>query len=126
MRSTLKRIGSFAAVLLLLAIPAFAHHSRAQYDMSKVITLKATVTKVDWTNPHTLIYFDVNGTDGTVQNWNAITGGPGRLQRQGWISETVKPGDPITISGWPMKSCAHEMWLTTMVLSNGRRLGMHR
>src|SRR5579883_1121611 len=66
MRSTLKRIGSFAAVLLLLAIPAFAHHSRAQYDMSKVITLKATVTKVDWTNPHTLIYFDVNGTDGTV------------------------------------------------------------
>jgi hypothetical protein len=119
------RVSAFAAVLFLLAIPAFAHHSRAQYDMSKVITLKATVTKVDWTNPHTLIYFDVNG-NGNVQNWNAITGGPGRLQRQGWTSETVKPGDPITISGWPMKSGAHEMWLTSIVLANGRQLGMHR
>jgi hypothetical protein len=115
-----------AAVFLALAIPAFAHHARSNYDLSKTVTLKATVTRMDWTNPHALIYFDVTDANGRAQNWHAITGGPSRLSRSGWTSDTLKPGDPITISGNPTKDGTNEIWLTRIVLADGRELPTRR
>ena len=120
------RLAGFSAILFVLAASALAHHARSEYDLSRTISMKAAVTRVDWSNPHTLIYFDVTDAGGNVQNWNAITGGPGRLQRVGWNSETLKPGDAITITGNPTKSGAHQIWLTSVVLPNGRELSMHR
>jgi len=123
------RIGRFAAVLFLLtgliAGSALAHHARSGYDLSKTVTLKATVTKIDWTNPHALIYFDVTDS-GRVQNWHAITGGPSRLSRYGWTDETLKAGDQITITGNPTKEGTNEIWLTRILLPNGREVVMHR
>lgn len=121
------RLAGCSALLFLLATSALAHHARSEYDLSRTISMKATVTKIDWTNPHALIYFDVTDSGGNVQNWSAITGGPGRLQRVGWTSQTLKPGDAITITGNPQKSAAsRQIWLTSLVLPNGRELSMHR
>ena len=129
MKMWFTRIAGFAAVLFLLTGMitgrALAHHARSGYDLSKTVTLKATVTRVDWTNPHALIYFDVND-GGRVQNWHAITGGPSRMGRYGWTSETLKPGDPITISGNPTKEGTNEIWLTRITLPNGQEVVMHR
>lgn len=126
MRSWCTRIVGFAAVLLLLSVPVFAHHARSGYDLSKTVTLKATVTKVEWTNPHALIYFDVTDGSGRVQNWHAITGGPSRMSRYGWTSETLKPGDQIAITGNPTKEGTAEIWLTRILLPDGREVVMHR
>ena len=127
MKWNLPRIAAFAALCLAIALPALAHHARTEYDLSKHVSMKATVTRVDWSNPHALIYFDVTDSGGNVQNWSAITGGPGRLQRAGWSSSTLKPGDAITITGNPQKSAgARQIWLTSVVLPNGRELTMHR
>jgi len=120
------RLAGCSALLFVLATSALAHHARSEYNLSRTISMKATVTKVDWSNPHALIYFDVTDGSGTVQNWNAITGGPSRLQRIGWTSGTLKPGDAITITGNPTKSGVHQIWLTSVVLPNGRELSMHR
>lgn len=122
----LARLAGCGALLFVLATSALAHHARSEYDLSRTISMKATVTRVDWANPHALIYFDVTSAGGNVQNWNAITGGPSRLQRIGWTSGTLKPGDAITITGNPTKSGAHQIWLTSVVLPNGRELSMHR
>lgn len=123
----LVRLAGCAALLFMLAASAMAHHARSEYDLSRTISMKATVTRVDWSNPHALIYFDVTDSGGNVQNWSAITGGPGRLQRVGWTSQTLKPGDTITITGNPQKSAAaRQIWLTSVVLPNGRELSMHR
>jgi uncharacterized protein DUF6152 len=130
MKSWFTRVAGFAALLFLLAGlitgPAFAHHARSGYDLSKTVTLKATVTKVEWTNPHALIYFDVTDASGRVQSWHAITGGPSRMSRYGWTSETLKPGDQIAITGNPTKAGTSEIWLTRIVLPDGREVVMHR
>ena len=98
MKLWLLRIAGFGAAFVVLTVPTLAHHARSGYDLSKTVTFKATVTKVDWMNPHALIYFDVNDSSGRIQNWHAITGGPSRMSRYGWTGDTLKPGDPITIT----------------------------
>jgi hypothetical protein len=126
MRLWFARAAALAALLTLPAIPALAHHARSGYDLSKTVTLKATITRVEWTNPHALIYFDVSDASGRVQNWHAITGGPSRMSRYGWTSETLKPGDPITITGNPTKDGSNEIWLDRITLPGGREVVMHR
>ena len=80
---------------------AFAHHSfAAQYDSSKPVEMRGTVTKVEWTNPHARVYIDVRDDRGQVGNWNFEMASPNILVRNGWKQTTVKIGDQITVSGY--------------------------
>lgn len=68
-----RRLGTccvFLAGLLLLVVPAFAHHGSAGEDTSKIVTVKGTVTDFQYINPHVQIYVDVKDENGKVQNWN--------------------------------------------------------
>ena len=52
--------GGLIVALAGAAAPALAHHSlQSEYDINQSITLKGTVTKVDWVNPHVYVYLDV-------------------------------------------------------------------
>jgi hypothetical protein len=113
-------------VTTLISGRAFAHHARSGYDLSRTITLKGTITRVEWTNPHALLYFDVTDGRGHLQNWHAITGGPSRMSRFGWNGDTLKPGDTITITGNPTKDGTSEIWLDRITLPDGREVVMHR
>ena len=55
-----------AAIFCFLAVsaPMFAHHGNSAYDMSKTVPMKATVTKFEYSNPHTQIYYDVTDEKG--------------------------------------------------------------
>jgi hypothetical protein len=87
--------------LLLAAIPVAAHHNfAAAYDASATITLTGVVTKVDWTNPHALIYLDVKDEGGKVVNWGMEGYPPNMLTRTGFTRDIVKIGDTITITGY--------------------------
>jgi hypothetical protein len=58
------------AALLVPRVSLLAHHSpSAIFDMKKKISLKGSVTKVDWVNPHIVVYMDAKGDDGNVENW---------------------------------------------------------
>src|ERR1700728_4821736 len=60
-----------AGLVLLAPAAALAHHSfAAEYDTKKPVTLKGTVTNVEWTNPHARFYLDVKDERGAVVNWN--------------------------------------------------------
>ena len=94
-----------AAGLLLGAVPVFAHHSfAAEFDVKQPITLKGTVTKVEWTNPHVWIYLDVTDADGTVQHWQCENGAPNALVRMGWTRHSLNVGDQVTIQGFRAKN----------------------
>ena len=113
---------AFAAGLVLFAGPAFAHHSVAEYDMTAISSIKGTVTKFEWSNPHAYIYIQAKDDKGVVVEWTAELASLGMLSRINWKKETVKPGDEITIYGNRAKDGRTIMRLEKIAFSNGQEL----
>jgi hypothetical protein len=89
------------AGLLLAALPVLAHHSfKAEYDESKPIELKGTVTKVVWNNPHVLMYLNVKDDAGKMAKWQLELASPNGLMSQGWKVDSLKPGDQVSVNGF--------------------------
>lgn len=87
------------AFLILLSVPAFAHHGTAAFDMVGLTTIKGTVTKFDFMNPHVLIYVDVVGENGKIENWVSEYSSNNHLSRVGWDKNSLKVGEQVTITG---------------------------
>ena len=118
----MKRFRVFAALCLTLT-PALAsaHHSfAAQYDANQPVTLKGTITKVEWMNPHTYFYVDVADDRGKVANWAVEGGAPNVLYREGWKPTTLKKGDEVTITGSRAKNGTNLINATSFKLPDGR------
>ena len=98
------RFGVFLiAALATAGANLSAHHSFAVFDMSSEKTITGTVSKFEWTNPHTFIFVDAPNDKGVMETW-AIEGmSPNYLGRRGWSKTSVKPGDKITITVRPLK-----------------------
>jgi hypothetical protein len=112
-----------AAVVLLAPAAAVAHHSfAAEYDTKKPVTLKGTVTSLEWTNPHARIYIDVKDEKGTVSNWNLELASPNVLVRQGWSRHTLKVGDQITVEGSQAKDGSQMANARTVTLADGKKV----
>jgi hypothetical protein len=106
MRITRALVGVGVAVgLLASAVPLTAHHSfAAAYDDKKPINLQGTVTKVELVNPHSWIWIDVKGKDGTVVNWGIEGGPPINLFRNGFTKASLPIGTEIKLFGYQAKS----------------------
>jgi hypothetical protein len=108
--------------VLALSGVAFAHHGTANYDTSKSISIKGTVTGFDFVNPHVQIFWEAKDDSGTTQKWQGELTSPNRLSRVGWTKSSIKAGDTITISGYPTKSGSHEIWIQKVVTGSGEEL----
>jgi len=95
------------AVSLVIAGPAVAHHAvGGEYDPAKPVTVTGTVTKVEWVNPHSRIYFDVTEPDGKVTNWSVELAARVVLERMGWNGRSLKIGEKVTVRGDQARSGA--------------------
>lgn len=91
--------------LLLTAPSLLAHHNfLAEFDADKPIKLTGTVTKLEWTNPHTWFYIDVKGDGGAITIWGMEMGSPNSLMRAGWTRNSMKAGDGVMSATWTSKS----------------------
>jgi hypothetical protein len=112
-----------AAILLLsISIPVFAHHGAASYDVSKMTTLKGTVTSIQWMNPHAEINIDVNESAGKTQKYVVESVSPLGLSRNGWTQDLLKAGDQITVTGNLSKNGTHILRLKKIVFPTGKEL----
>ena len=113
----------FAIALLTTASSVNAHHSfAAEYDAAKPVTLKGTVTKVEWMNPHARFYIDVKDDAGKVTNWEFELGSPNGLMRAGWTRNSLKQGDAVTVSGSLAKDGSNLANARSVVLADGKRV----
>ena len=112
-----------AGLALLAPAGALAHHSfAAEYDTKKPVTLKGTVSKVEWTNPHARFYIDVKDDSGTVTNWNLELASPNVLVRQGWNRHTLNVGDMVTVEGAQAKDGSQMANARTVTLADGKKV----
>lgn len=104
MRIRLRMVFVGAAVLAALAVRASAHHSfAAEFDATKPIALKGTITRVERINPHGWIHIDVKQPDGSVVSWAIETGAPAALARQGIKKTSLPIGVEVIVKGYRAK-----------------------
>jgi hypothetical protein len=96
MTTRLTALSMLAGVLALSSI-VLAHHGNAAYEGAPVELKGATVTKLSWANPHTIVEFDVKDDKGQPVHWAAELGSPSALGLLGWTKTSLSPGDVITV-----------------------------
>jgi len=85
-------------------LPALGHHSfAAEYDASKPVTVKGTVQKLEWVNPHAYFWVDVKDENGKITTWAFESLSPNALARQGWNRNSLKKGEKVTVEAYLAK-----------------------
>ena len=118
-------LGAFIlAAVTAASWPAYAHHSFAIYDRSKLLTLKGNVKSFQWTNPHCVGWVLVQPDGGgEPQEWSFETTSPGVLTRGGWTRNSVKPGDRVAVEYYPLRDGSHGGGLSAVTLvDTGQKL----
>ena len=99
-----KLVIAAGAALLTAALPVLAHHSfAAEYDSNKTITVKGTIQKLDWVNPHAYFWVDVKDANGKVTTYAFEALSPNALARQGWNRNSLQKGEEVTVEGYLAK-----------------------
>lgn len=122
MKGKLLVLAGIVVVLSMLSGPMFAHHGTAAFDVSRMVTVKGTITDFQFVNPHVQLYFECKNEKGETEKWQGELTAPNKLQRAGWTRHTLKPGDEITATGNPALSGAHVMWIRKLVGPTGESL----
>jgi uncharacterized protein DUF6152 len=119
----MRRIFTFLFVLSIAATAAYAHHGRgATYDMKKRVTLKGTVSRVDWRNPHVVIFMDVKDETGKVVTWGFENAGVSQLAQEGYSRNTLKIGQEITAVVNPAANGSPTAIVVKVILADGSEI----
>jgi hypothetical protein len=109
--------------VLLVSGPLQAHHGEANYDTTKIVSIKGTVTEFKFVNPHVEVSLDVKKDTGEIEKWIGEARSPAMLARYGgWDKNTIKTGDVIAASGHRTRNASNFLRLTTIVLADGREM----
>jgi len=114
------KIGLF---FLLQSGTSVAHHAfSAEFDQTKPVMLRGTVTRMEWINPHSWLHMDVRQEDGTVESWMIEAGPAGVLVRRGWTRESVAVGTDVLVEGYQARDGSNRANGRDVTLPDGQRL----
>ena len=122
MRARVAATAAFLTAFFTMLAPAWAHHSfAAEFDGDKPVRLVGKITRVEWTNPHSYFYVDVD-VNGHIENWGCEGASPLALTRKGWQKGDLKLGDTVVVDGYRAKDGAHLMDVRRVTFTDGRSL----
>jgi hypothetical protein len=111
--------------LVALTGAAWAHHSpSAEFDMAKRVTVTGTLTKVDWVNPHIVVYLDAKSTEGNVENWRMESNPPAWFRRVGVSRNDLAKGigQTVSVDGNRAKDGGLYMYMLKITFADGSSL----
>jgi len=110
-------------IALSAGVRVSAHHAfAAEFDASKPIKLRGTVTKMEWINPHTWIHIDVKQPNGKVERWMIEGGPPNALYRRGFTKDSLPNGIEILVEGFQAKDGSLKGNGRDLTFPDGRKL----
>jgi hypothetical protein len=115
----------FAALgSLVVSLPLLAHHTfAAHFIPGEISSVKGVVTEWWFENPHSRIYLDVTGTDGSTEEWMLEGQSRNVLIRRGWTGDEIKVGDVLTAQGEPSRDGSNSIHYRVVTFEDGRTLG---
>jgi hypothetical protein len=106
------------AVVVALGVPAMAHHSNPLYfDMSNPITLEGKVLRVEWINPHVLLYLESKNEKGELETWVLQGASLNNATRQAGMKERLQPGISIAARVFPPRNPLYVNDVQTVLLT---------
>lgn len=118
----IRKIALPFCIAALSAGSAYAHHSFAvHFEAEASKEVKGVVDSFRFANPHGMLYFTVT-ENGQSAQWRAETNSPNILRRRGWNKDTLKPGDEITVLGFPARDGTNYMRISKITFADGREL----
>ena len=112
-----------SGIALSIAAPAWAHHSFAMFDPDKLIIQTGIVKEFEWTNPHVWIHIMAPDASGKQVEWSFEMQAVAQATTGGWRSDSVRPGDKVSIEFHPLKDGSRGGELVAATLPDGKRLG---
>lgn len=119
-----RRNSMFVLTAVLAAVvattPLSAHHGTAAFDTSKEVVVKGAITDFVFSNPHVQVFFEGTNAKGEKEQWQGELTAPNKLIRAGWNKRSLKPGDPVTITGFQVKSGERTLWIRKLIGPDGQ------
>ena len=112
-----------ALVMASLSAGAAAHHSFAMFDMAKEVTVKGTVKKFQWTNPHAYIQLVAKDASGNDVEYSLEMGAPMYLYARGWRPSTLKAGMEINVTLNPLRNGKPGGVVRDVTDTGGKKIG---
>jgi len=118
------RIGAMLSWIVAACFTAVAaaHHSTAEFDYTKQVTIKGIVKEVQWTNPHSYIQLIADGDGGEKIQWSVEIGSPTLNINLGWRKSSVKVGDVVTMDLSPARNGKPYGTLRVLTFADGQKL----
>ena len=118
-RTNMIRRTVFLAALMAFALPAFAHHGGGTFDLSKSVTFQGKLTRLEFINPHSWLYFEVTDANGKVSKYRCEMRSAHTLRRSGWTQALFPIGQQVTIDAAPDRADPNSCYLNTIKFQNG-------
>ncbi|HWN84876.1 MAG TPA: DUF6152 family protein, partial [Vicinamibacterales bacterium] len=104
------------------AVPAVAHHGIGSFDLSKQVTFTGKLTRIEFINPHSWLYFETTEPDGKVSKHRCEMRSAHTLRRSGWTKELFKVGEQVTVEAAPDRDDPASCYLNTIKFASGARM----